>query len=363
MAGMRATVKEIARRAGVSIGTVDRVLHHRKDVSAKTKARVEAIIRSLGYQPNVLARHLALNRHYVVRVLLPRSDQDSGYWRICRAGIEAGMAALGAYDASLHIDEFDRYDLPAFRTLLEGIVTDPGDGLLVAPVLPEEFLPALARLDSSVPYVFFDAALPGARPFASVGQDAAQAGHLAGRVMSLLAPGARHLAAINPHAETRHVGQRIDGFRSYFATASATATPAIEVVDGSGLDDPGTCNRILSGLLSATPGLTGILVPSASGHVVGEWLARSGKKAGCALVSWDLVPANEACLRAGSIDCIISQNPFEQGRLGLDRLLRKVVRDRVEPGRVDLPIQLWFKENLPADGANERMPADGALAG
>jgi DNA-binding LacI/PurR family transcriptional regulator len=63
-----ATVKEIARRARVSIGTLDRVLHDRGEVSADTKARLEAIIPSLGYKPNVLARRLSLDRHHVPRV-------------------------------------------------------------------------------------------------------------------------------------------------------------------------------------------------------------------------------------------------------------------------------------------------------
>ena len=53
----RITVKEVARLAGVSIGTVDRVLHDRGGVSAETKSRIDEIITSLGYEPNLIARH------------------------------------------------------------------------------------------------------------------------------------------------------------------------------------------------------------------------------------------------------------------------------------------------------------------
>jgi len=52
-------VKEIARRAKVSIGTVDRVLHNREGVSEKTKTKINKIIQELDYQPNILARRLA----------------------------------------------------------------------------------------------------------------------------------------------------------------------------------------------------------------------------------------------------------------------------------------------------------------
>lgn len=52
-------VKEIARLANVSIGTVDRVLNNRVGVSEKTKAKILKIIEELNYQPNIFARRLA----------------------------------------------------------------------------------------------------------------------------------------------------------------------------------------------------------------------------------------------------------------------------------------------------------------
>ena len=124
--------------------------------------------------------------------------------------------------------------------------------------------------------------------------------------------------------------------------------PRIEVVDAEGIDDDAKRDSVFERLFSSGPTVGGILVPNASGHLVAEWLEGRSLKKGCALLAWDLVPANEACLRSGSIDCIISQKPFEQGRLGLSLILRKVVGGTPTPGRFDLPIEIWFKENLPA---------------
>lgn len=344
------SVKEIARRAGVSIGTVDRVLHNRGSVAGETKARIESIVAELGYRPNVLARHLALNRDYSLRVLLPKAGQDSGYWRLCREGIEAAMEELGAYAVKVRIDEFDRYDRKAFRKLLDGLAKDPGDGLLMAPVHPEELLAALRRLPADLPYVFFDGTLPEASPYSSVGQDAIAAGRTAGRVLSMLAPGTPRLVAINAHAEDRHIRARIEGFKGYFKdhAGKGPKAPKVEVAEIEGLDGGSGSDSLLAGLFSSPTPPGGILVPNSSGHVVGEWLARHRKKGECALLTWDLVPANVACLKKGSVDCVISQKPFEQGRLGLSRILRKVVGEDPAPGRVDLPIEIWFKENLPA---------------
>jgi LacI family transcriptional regulator len=187
----RVTVKEIARLAGVSIGTVDRVPHARGGVSADTKARIDSIISSLGYEPNILARQLSLNRTWTFRVLLPRGDQDSGYWALCLEGIGRAERDHAAYKVRLRIDEFDRYDRPAYRALLEDLVADPCDGLVIAPVLPDELLQALGRLagggGAPLPYVFLDRDAPGAAPVAAICQDAFRGGFLDGRVMSLLA--------------------------------------------------------------------------------------------------------------------------------------------------------------------------------
>ena len=49
------TIKDIARMAGVSAGTVDRVLHNRGDVSPQSKAKVQKVLDEIHYQPNVFA--------------------------------------------------------------------------------------------------------------------------------------------------------------------------------------------------------------------------------------------------------------------------------------------------------------------
>ena len=57
-----ATIKDIAREAGVSIGTVDRVLHDRGMVSPETKARILDVMKELDYKPNHAAQGLAIRK-------------------------------------------------------------------------------------------------------------------------------------------------------------------------------------------------------------------------------------------------------------------------------------------------------------
>jgi len=326
-------------------------------VSARTKTRVDGIVASLGYRPNALARQLSLNKEYCLRVVLPRADQDSGYWSLCLAGIGRAARDLVPYRIKVKIDEFDRYDKVAYRALLEDVSADPRDGVLVAPVLQEELAPVLERLGGNagrlggnaergpVPYAFFDDVVEGASPVAAVSQDAFRGGYLAGRIMSLLAPEGRRFAAVNPHPGDRNIGLRVQGFEAFFRERGRAAVAQAEC---PGLESPASRDAALSRLFSGGEGIDGVLVANAQGHAAADYLAaRGGRRP--ALVSWDLVPANARALREGTLDCVVSQRPAEQAREALERLFRAVVHGAPSDGPAVVPLEVYFKENLPRE--------------
>ena len=75
----KSRIKDIARIAGVSIGTVDRVIHNRGEVAEKTRLKVERILKDTNYSPNVMAQVLKSKRRFQERGSdhLPSPD-DSG---------------------------------------------------------------------------------------------------------------------------------------------------------------------------------------------------------------------------------------------------------------------------------------------
>ncbi len=345
-------MKEIARLAGVSIGTVDRALHDRGSVSPETKKKIDDIVASLEYRPNIMARQLSLGKVFRLRVLLPRAEQDSGYWALCRSGIERAARDLSPYGVRIEIDEFDRYAAAAYRTLLADVASDPGDGILAAPVLPHELSSLLKRIerkggDAPFPYAFFDDEIEGLRPVAAVCQDAEGGGYLAGRIMSMLAPRGEVFAAVNAHSGDRHIGLRIEGFSRYFRERGRGE---VVTIDCPGLDTSAQAETALAALRRDEREIDGILVANASGHVIGEKLAAEDSSRP-ALISWDLVPANARALREGMLDCVISQRPAEQAREALERLFRAVAHGDAPAEPAVVPIEIYFKENLPPETA------------
>ena len=67
----RVRIKDIAEEAGVSIGTVDRVLHDRGEVNKETKEKILDLVEKLNYTPNLVAKSLSLKKALRIALLLP----------------------------------------------------------------------------------------------------------------------------------------------------------------------------------------------------------------------------------------------------------------------------------------------------
>ena len=88
MANNNIRIKDIAERAGVSVGTVDRVLHNRPNVSKTALEKVNKALKEMDYKPNVYASALAYNKSYTFYIVLPKHEQEA-YWDEVEEGAQA----------------------------------------------------------------------------------------------------------------------------------------------------------------------------------------------------------------------------------------------------------------------------------
>ncbi len=337
------TVKLIAELAGVSIGTVDRVLHNRGRVAPRTKERVEAVIAAHGYAPNLLARHLKRGKRYVFAVLAPKGEEDSGYWAQAFTGIQEAERSLSAFGITINLEEFDRYDPKSFQ--LASSRAAKADAILMAPVMREASAAFIAKIDGHVPYAFFDASLPEAAPAAAIGQDPYAAGFLAGRLSRLLAAADGSFIALSSHGEDFHIGRRKTGFAEYFHRFYPNCV--IQFEDEPNLENHIAANQYADKVIHRVKDLRGFFVANSAAHGLGAALRKAKLKQRIAVVGFDLVPPNKEELQLGGIDIIISQRPQHQIRAGLEALHRRVVLGQEESGQLRVPIDIFLKENIP----------------
>jgi LacI family transcriptional regulator len=339
------TVREIAKLAGVSIGTVDRVLYKRGRVSPETRVKIEEIIEHYQFTPNPIARRLKRNRAYLFCALLPRRDQDAGYWGMALGGLQQAAAELAPLGVETELIEFDRYSQEEFQAAAAAVLEMKPDGLIFPPIMPDRTKSFIEKTQAAgIPCIFFDADLPGMEPVCAIGQDSFRGGYLAGRLMHLLAGKiAKPVAVLDVHGEDYHIIRRRDGFLRY---AGEHQFPVL-VQEYSGYMGTEISVEQISRFLRDNPVLTGIFITNCMAHRVVAAVKERKKPKDFLLIGYDLIPNNRLGLEEGRIDAIISQRPEYQGREALLNLYRRIVLEQEIPPRVEIPLDVYFKENIP----------------
>ncbi|MDR1535425.1 MAG: LacI family DNA-binding transcriptional regulator [Planctomycetota bacterium] len=339
------TVREIAALAHVSIGTVDRVIYRRGRVAAETKARIEAIIEKYRFTPNPIARRLKRNRPYRFCAFLPRRDQDAGYWGQALEGIQDGAEEIAPLGVSTEIIEYDRYSPEGIDRAAASLLADKPDGILLSPIMPGRMRGLIGDIRAAaVPYVFFDSDLPGIEPLCAIGQDSFRGGYLAGRLMRLLAGKTTSpVVVLDAHGEDYHITRRRDGFLRYAGELGISTV----VREYSGYGEGEIAVGEIARLLDEHRRLAGMFVTNCMAYLAAEAARKQRRKRPFVLVGYDLIPKNRELLRTGEIGAIISQRPEKQGREALLSLFRHVVLEQPVPPKIDIPLDVYIKENIP----------------
>jgi LacI family transcriptional regulator len=335
------TVKEIAELAGVSVGTVDRVLYQRGRVSAVTRARVKEIVERYQFTPNPIARQLKRNRAYRFCALVPRRDQDSSYWEQIISGIEKGADEVGPLGVETEIIEYDRYNFAGACDMVDSVLAKDPDGIILAPIiLIKQLLPRIQK--RQIPYNFFDSDFPEMKPVCTISQDPIQGGYLAGRLLHLFAGTIiKPVAVLDAHSQDYHIVRRRNGFLQY-AREHNFSTVVKEYSDKKELSE-----TEISLFLQEHPDLTGIFVTNSMAHRVAQTVKNLGVERNFRIIGYDLTPYNGRFLKEGLIDAIISQRPEEQGRQALVNLYRHIVlQQKVDP-KIEIPLDVYIRENTP----------------
>jgi LacI family transcriptional regulator len=234
----RATNRDIADLAGVSIATVSRVLNDRPDVAPGTRETVMQVVREHGFSTNRGARALSSGRSGFIGVTLPLVN-DAYFGPILSGAAEA------LYEGDMRIvlcPTMHQHDREV--GLLERLMRGTTDGAIL--MLPEESGEELELLQSQgFPFVVVD---PRERP--PEGIPCVSAMHAAGAMQAtkhLLALGHRRIGAITGSPGWYAMEERLSGFHGALAAAGILADPEL-IEYGDWQIEPGmdAAERLLS---------------------------------------------------------------------------------------------------------------------
>ncbi len=337
-------IKDIAVKANVSVGTVDRVLHNRGRVAEEVRRKVLQIAQELQYEPNLLARALGSNRLYRVAALVPDAGPDP-YWQQPWDGIRKAETQLKRYGIRVEPYVFNQHEVESFRKQAAMLSGNPPDGVLVAPLFYRESLPVFQEWQKmGLPYVLFNTQITESQPLSFIGQDSYQSGFLAGKLLHYGQPApatflVAHIA--EDFTNSAHLIRKEQGFLSYFEQNKLTDRYTVVHADFSA----DAVKEQMQSLLWQHPVIRGIFVTTSKAYVLAPHLPVIGGGR-IRMVGYDLLTQNRALLQDGTIDFLINQNPKGQGYWGVVRLADHLMYKKEVAPIHYLPLDIITKENL-----------------
>ncbi|WP_257657161.1 LacI family DNA-binding transcriptional regulator [Parapedobacter lycopersici] len=338
-------IKEIAKRANVSIGTVDRVIHNRPGVSKKTKEKINAIINELGYQPNLIARRLASKKLIRIATLTPRVPGETVYWEVLLNGIIQAESEIESYGVRVDKYFFDQNDKGSFDRQAELLLQTDVDGVMLTPIFIEESTRfANACKARNIPYVFINSDLPQVESLSYIGPNLFDSGYLVAHLIRYLSHGENKVlvANISKELESHHYTLRKEeGFRAYF---SDNPSPIAIVKVDIRQTDYESVEQNIAQLLDEHQDIRIIFATNSRVSTVARYLEKSGKR-GLLLIGYDFLPENIEYLKKGTIDFLIGQKPHEQAYRGVMALYQHLAF-ATEVDKVNfMPIDIITREN------------------
>lgn len=340
-------IKDIAQLAGVSVGTVDRVLHNRGRVSEEALKKVLGVLDQIDYKPNLIARTLGANKTYRIAALMPNPEQDP-YWASSKSGISQAEAEWLRYGVKVDSYFFNLYDKNSFRKVAEDLSASGPDGILVAPIFYHETLPFFELFKSQgIPFVLFNTNIPEAEPLCFIGQNLHQSGKVGAELMHLAQNENRGILAVlhinEDPGNSIHLAEKEKGFREYFQSKKGLGFE-IETLNLKDPSEPGVEQQIVR--LLENPALKGIFVTtSKSTYLIASFLEKY-QKIEVKLVGYDMLQENIRYMKKGIVNFLINQNPRRQAFLGINHLVGNLILKKDAPVQDLLPLEIISRENL-----------------
>ena len=320
---MRTTIKMIAERAGVSIGTVDRVLHNRPYVKAEVRERVLQVLEDLDYHPNRMASALATSGT-PRRLALVQPEWEKGY---VQDEMEAGTARFleeyRDYNVALDVHTYRREDDAECLRLLQSAAESGAQAVaLCASGTPEIRLAMESLAEKEIPVVTFNSDIPGGRRLCYVGEDGRHAGRVAGEIASRFLSGSDPFLVIYADPVYSAHKARVDGFLERLAERGIPAECGI--ISATHRDYRKTADAVAEAL-AARPDLKLVYMANPSVPACAEVIRSRGLTGKIHVLSHDCGPEIQELLRSGQVDFTIGQDlayqPYQALKLLFDMLM------------------------------------------
>lgn len=337
------TVRDLAREAGVSLATVDRVLNDRPGVRDQTVARVRAAVERLGYVRDTHAANLARQRLYRFAIVLP--DGDTPFLSTIRRAVEEASGAAWADRMQLEVLTVPAHDPHAVARRLDGLAAAELDGVALMAAETPQVRDAVARLkEAGLAVVALVSDLPSAPRDHFVGINSFAAGRTAGVLMGRFL-GARRgrVLVVTGSMLARASIERRHGFDAVMSEEfdGLEALPSIEA-----WDDPLRMRRAVAAALSGHADVVGVYAMGSGNAALLDALRAAGRARDLVVIAHELTPVTRRALIERDIDAVITQDVGHLVRSALRVLRAQSDGMEIFAPQERIRIEVVIRENL-----------------
>jgi len=338
-------IKDIARLAGVSIGTVDRVLHDRGRVSAKSLKKIQEVIREVNYKPNLIARSLVSKKKIKLALIVPDFKQDE-YWTQSQKAVEVAKEDWAVYGIQLDLFLFDLEDTASFSRATKKALAFKPDGVIVVPIFYDKGLFFLKKCEqNNLPVVIFNTHLPLSKTLSYIGTDSFQSGMLAAELLHLSVQEKGKFVVLHFDEELTnsvHMLEKEKGFRAYFIKEDTNKM--ISVITVVLNNTKHEYQKQLTSLFNKKD-ILGIFVSTSKTYIVSEFMEQK-KINTIKLVGYDLIKKNIDLLKRGSINFLINQNIERQTELAIHTMSNYLLYKQIPEKNIHFPLEIITRYNV-----------------
>ncbi|MBQ0028182.1 MAG: substrate-binding domain-containing protein [Lachnospiraceae bacterium] len=308
-----ATIKEIAELAGVSRGTVDRVLNNRSGVNEDTAKKVMTIARQLDYKPNKAGMALAAQKKkYLIGIIV--FSKKNPFFDEVLAGFEEKAAELSFYGCEILVKRV-AYHPDAQISAIESCINEGIHGLIITPYNDKKICDALNSLNKKgIPVITVNSDAENINRLTYVGSDYLKSGEAAGALMQLTTIGKVTAGVIMGDSHILCHSQRHSGFVNHLQNDSRFDIVACE----ENFDDDLKSYDIVYDMLSRHPEINALYFTAAGVHGGCKAIQDLDKAGSLRIITHDDMPTTLDMIEKGIITATICQQPKWQGSKSLE---------------------------------------------
>lgn len=332
----KVTLDDLAKELNISKGTVDRAIHNRPGVSAKTKAKVLALVEKYNYRPDKLARMMSLKGEKLkIGVVCPK--EPAFFWEQIILGLKAAEEELLDFGLELTCEFVGPLrEANAIMASMDSIVEAGVKALIIVPVESRELEEKINELKKQgITVVTLNDDLVNSQRLFYVGPQLRQSGRVAADFLGKILQGKGKVATVTSKVKSFEYKQRLQGFQEVLQECY----PSLELAAHYTIDpeNPETLTldfKELAGIYNADGATLALLAEKLESEKI-------------VLVGHELSQKVGVLLEEGVIDAVISQDPFSQGYFTVKYLFDFLV-DGTKPPSLQLSprLELVMKENF-----------------